>query len=95
MGPNWTINSANSIFNKCCRPGFKISNDNKTDTCITDLCSHPINDPRGLFCLPETSDDDSYQEVYQDDSDEEPDEPKEPEEHQNIRTDHNDYIVTK
>merc|ERR1712179_258254 len=78
-----------------CLPGFK-SNDPKTDECLTDKCSHPIGHPRSLFCWPDT-DNNSYQEVYDEDSDskhDEPDEPQEPEEYQNIRTDHNDYIVT-
>ena len=41
-------NGQNSINNKSCRPGFKIL-DGETK-CSRDICSHPADNPRQMFC---------------------------------------------
>ena len=42
------IYGQNSMNNKSCRPGFKIS-DGKTK-CSRDFCTHPVDDPRAMIC---------------------------------------------
>ena len=67
------INGQSSINNKSCRPGFKIL-DGET-TCSRDVCDHPVDDPRAMFCndvleIPDNDNDDGAK----------PEEPKEPNE---------------